>query len=183
MTEEQTELATFAGGCFWCMEHPFDSLNGVLSTTVGYAGGAQTNPSYEEVCSGATGHAEVVQVQFDPQSIHYNQLLQRFWLTIDPTTRNRQFCDSGSQYRSAIFYHSPEQQQLALTSLAWLQQHKPFPQPIVTEILPLTIFWPAEEYHQKYYQKNPFRYQIYRQGSGREQRLATLWQNFEIPPP
>ncbi|WP_130469997.1 peptide-methionine (S)-S-oxide reductase MsrA [Candidatus Magnetaquicoccus inordinatus] len=179
-SESTTQLATFAGGCFWCMEHPFDVLEGVLSTTVGYAGGSLDNPSYEAVCSGQTGHAEVVQVAFNPQLISYTALLQRFWLNIDPTTKNRQFCDSGSQYRTAIFYHSPAQEQEALASLTWMEHHKPFPEPIVTEIIPIGTFWPAEEYHQKYYQKNSLRYHSYRRASGREQRLQSLWNRLNL---
>ncbi|MBF0185022.1 MAG: peptide-methionine (S)-S-oxide reductase MsrA [Magnetococcales bacterium] len=175
MPSDDKHYATFAGGCFWCMERPFDSQEGVLATTVGYAGGSLDNPSYEAVCSGSSGHAEVVQLCFDPQRISYETLLHIFWHNIDPTTRNRQFCDSGSQYRTAIFYHSQEQQQQAMTSLAWLQKHKPFPEPIVTEIVPITTFWPAEAYHQKYYQKNPLRYQTYHQASGRQPRLQALW--------
>ncbi|MBF0179554.1 MAG: peptide-methionine (S)-S-oxide reductase MsrA [Magnetococcales bacterium] len=167
--------ATFAGGCFWCMEHPFDVLEGVLSTTVGYAGGRVANPGYEAVCSGATGHAEVVRVEYDPLRIDYRKLLEVFWKNIDPTTRDRQFCDVGSQYRTVIFYEDEEQKRLAEASLAELNRVKPFAEAVVTEIVPLDRFWPAEEYHQDYYRKNPLRYGMYRAGSGRDARLAELY--------
>ncbi|MBF0612963.1 MAG: peptide-methionine (S)-S-oxide reductase MsrA [Magnetococcales bacterium] len=173
--EEKVAKATFAGGCFWCMEGPFDKLPGVVSTLSGYAGGSWDNPTYEQVSSGVTGHAEVVQVTYQPAKVSYETLLKVFWQNIDPTTPNRQFCDVGSQYRSAIFYHDEEQKQLAMASLATLSQKKPFPQEIVTQIAPVGQFWPAEEYHQDYYRKNPLRYTYYRSSCGRDQRLQQLW--------
>lgn len=179
-TQSETEdpgvaKATFAGGCFWCMEPPFDKLPGVISTTSGYTGGQKDNPTYEEVCSGATGHAEALQVLFDPRKISYEKLLEVFWHNIDPTTANRQFCDVGSQYRTAIFYHDPQQQELAEESKKRLEQTKSFPQPIVTQIVPATTFYPAEDYHQDFYRKNPDHYYRYRLGCGRDQRLEQLW--------
>ena len=167
--------ATFAGGCFWCMEPPFDKLDGVVSTTSGYIGGHTKNPTYEAVSAGATGHAEAVEVAYDPARISYAKLLDVFWRNIDPTTRNRQFCDVGDQYRSAIFYHDAEQQRLAEQSRAALAKSKPFSQPIVTEIVPAGVFTPAEAYHQDYYLKNPLRYKFYRYRCGRDQRLEALW--------
>lgn len=171
----QTALATFAGGCFWCMEPPFDKLDGVLATISGYSGGQRKNPSYEEVSSGSTGHAESVQVRYDPRRVSYEKLLQTYWRNVDPTVKNAQFCDHGSQYRTAIFYHTDEQRRLAEASRAGLEKTKPFKQPIVTEIVPAGDFWPAEEYHQDYYIKNPIRYKIYRTGCGRDARLRELW--------
>jgi peptide-methionine (S)-S-oxide reductase len=167
--------ATFAGGCFWCMEPPYDTLEGVISTTVGYTGGQTENPTYEEVSSGKTGHAEAVQIVYDPRAISYNQLLDLFWRNIDPLTPNRQFCDKGEQYRSAIFYHNEAQQRLAETSKAQLEQSGRFDHPIVTEIKPATEFYAAEAYHQEYYQKNPVRYKLYRFSCGRDHRLKELW--------
>ena len=167
--------ATFAGGCFWCMEPPFDKLEGVVSTTSGYTGGHQKNPTYQEVSAGGTGHAEAVEIRFDPDKISYGELLDVFWHNIDPITANRQFCDSGSQYRSAIFYHNEEQQRLAEQSKRALEQSSRFSQPIVTQIVPATTFYPAETYHQDYYQKNPLRYKFYRYSCGRDQRLEELW--------
>jgi peptide-methionine (S)-S-oxide reductase len=169
------ETATFAGGCFWCMEPPFDKLDGVISTTSGYTGGQTKNPSYEEVSSGVTGHAESVQVVFDPAKVSYSQLLDVFWRNIDPLTPDAQFCDHGSQYRTAIFYHSEEQQRLAEASKKALEQSGRFTKPIVTEIVPAGEFYKAEEYHQDYYQKNPIRYKFYRYQCGRDQRLEQLW--------
>lgn len=170
-----TEKATFAGGCFWCMEPPFDKLSGVISVTSGYTGGQTVNPTYEQVSSGTTGHTEAVQIEFDPARISYARLLDIFWRNIDPTVRNRQFCDIGSQYRSGIFYHSDEQRKAALQSKATLDKNKPFREPIVTEITPAGAFYAAEEYHQKYYKKNPLRYKYYRNGCGRDRRLKELW--------
>jgi peptide-methionine (S)-S-oxide reductase len=169
------EKATFAGGCFWCMEHPFDALPGVLSVTAGYTGGQKKNPTYQEVSAGGTGHAEAVQVVYDPSKITYGKLLDVYWRNIDPTTKDRQFCDVGHQYRSAIFYHSEEQHQAALQSKAALEKSKPFKETIATEIVPAGEFYPAEEYHQHYYKKNPIRYHYYRNGCGRDQRLKDLW--------
>ena len=167
--------ATFAGGCFWCMEPPFDKLEGVISTTSGYIGGHQKNPSYADVSSGRSGHAEVVQVVYDPEKISYQRLLDIFWRNIDPTTANRQFCDSGSQYRSGVFYHNDNQRQLAEQSKQALIADKPFADQIVTEITAADTFYPAEDYHQDYYIKNPIRYKYYRYGCGRDKRLQELW--------
>jgi len=171
----ETEIATFAGGCFWCMEHPFDELDGVLSTTSGYSGGHKDQPSYEEVSSGSTGHAEAIQILFDPKRISYKQLLDVYWRNTDPTTPNRQFCDVGTQYRPAIFYHSKAQKQAAEASKKALMQNKLFDGDVVTEITAAVHFWPAEEYHQDYYLKNPIRYKFYRYNCGRDQRLQQLW--------
>jgi peptide-methionine (S)-S-oxide reductase len=170
-----TAKATFAGGCFWCMEPPYDDLDGVISTISGYTGGTKKNPTYEEVSAGTTGHAEAVQITYDPTKISYEKLLDVFWRNIDPFTANAQFCDSGSQYRSAIFYHDEAQKNLAEASKRLLQSR--FKQPIVTEVVRATEFYPAEDYHQDYYKKNPIRYKIYRYGCGRDQRLQTLWGN------
>jgi peptide-methionine (S)-S-oxide reductase len=167
--------ATFAGGCFWCMEPPFDELIGVVSTTSGYTGGHQRNPTYEEVSAGGTGHAEAVQVIYDSTQISYDQLLQVFWRNIDPLARNRQFCDAGSQYRSAIFYHHTEQRRLTEASKQKLEQIKKFDQPIATEIVPASTFYNAEEYHQDFYKKNKLHYKAYRAGCGRDRRLKELW--------
>ena len=169
----ETAKATLAGGCFWCMEPPYDELDGVLATISGYAGGKKKNPTYEEVSTGTTGHTEVVQVIYDPKKITYSRLLEVFWRNIDPLTPNRQFCDAGSQYRSAIFYHDENQKRLAQASKEAVS--KRFDKPIVTEIVPAAEFYPAEEYHQDYYKKNPIRYKIYRYGCGRDQRLEELW--------
>ena len=172
---EGTKTATFAGGCFWCMEPPFDELKGVISTTVGYAGGHKKDPTYEEVSAGKTGHTEAVQVVYDPNSISYAQLLEVFWRNIDPTTADRQFCDKGSQYRSAIFYQGEEQRQQAEESKKALERSGQLHVPIFTEIVPASPFYLAESYHQDYYRKNPIRYKIYRYGCGRDQRLKELW--------
>ncbi len=168
-------IATFAGGCFWCMEPPFEKLAGVVSVTSGYTGGHKSNPTYEEVSAGGTGHAESVQIVYDSTQISYAQLLQVFWHNIDPLAVNRQFCDGGSQYRSAIFYHNDEQRRLAEESKQKLEQIKKFDQPIVTEIVAASTFYKAEEYHQDYYKKNPVRYKVYRTGCGRDRRLKELW--------
>jgi len=170
-----TETATFAGGCFWCMEPPYDKLDGVLSTTAGYIGGHKDDPTYREVSAGDTGHAEVVQVIYDPAKVSYETLLEVFWRNVDPTTPDRQFCDRGSQYRTGIFYHSEEQMRIADASKESLAESKPFAAPVVTEIAPAGKFYPAEDYHQDYYQKNPLRYKFYRFNCGRDQRLAELW--------
>ena len=167
VTPRKTDTATFAGGCFWCMQPPYDQLRGVLSTTVGYTGGTKPNPTYEEVSSGKTGHAEAVQIVYDPTQLRYAKLLEVFWAHINPTTLNQQFADHGSQYRTAIFYHTPEQQQLAEASKAQLAKSGKFDQPIVTEIVPASTFYPAEAYHQKYYQQCPLQYKIYHEASGR----------------
>jgi peptide-methionine (S)-S-oxide reductase len=175
MASGNLEKATFAGGCFWCMEHPFDQLPGVVAVTSGYIGGSKRNPTYEQVSAGGTGHAESVQIVYDPAQVSYEKLLGVFWHNIDPTTKNRQFCDSGHQYRSAIFYHTEEQHRLALQSKAQLEKNKTFKEPVVTEIVQATEFYPAEEYHQQYYKKNPIRYKFYRFTCGRDQRLKELW--------
>ncbi len=167
--------ATFAGGCFWCMEHPFDKLEGVVSTTSGYTGGHKPNPTYQEVSAGSTGHAESVEILYDPSKISYAELLDVFWRNIDPTTPDRQFCDKGNQYRTAIYYHNRGQRQLAEQSKQVLENSKPFHQPIVTQIAAATEFYPAEEYHQDFYRKNPLRYKLYRYRCGRDQRLEELW--------
>ena len=169
------QKATFAGGCFWCMEPPYDKLPGVVSTTSGYMGGTKVNPTYEEVSSGGTGHAEVVQVLYDPKKVSYEKLLETFWKNVDPTVRDRQFCDIGSQYRTAIFVHTEEQKRLAERSKAELAKTKPFRQEIVTPIVPAGEFYPAEAYHQDFYKKNPVRYKFYRDGCGRDARLKELW--------
>ena len=172
---KEVEIATFAGGCFWCMEPPFDKLDGVISTTSGYTAGHKTDPTYKEVSSGATGHAEAIQIVFDPEKISYRELLETFWRNIDPVTLNRQFCDSGTQYRSGIYYHDTVQEKAAKQSLQQLEKTRPFEGVIVTEILPASTFYPAEDYHQDYYQKNPLRYKYYRFSCGRDQRLEELW--------
>ena len=169
------EKATFAGGCFWCMEPPFDKLAGVVSTTSGYIGGHQDNPTYAEVSAGTTGHAEAVEVLYDPEQISYAQLLEVFWRNIDPLAVDRQFCDAGSQYRSAIFYHDAEQGRLAQESKDRLGHSGRFSEPIVTQIVPASAFYAAEDYHQDYYLKNPLRYRVYRYTCGRDQRLADVW--------
>jgi len=174
-TANETETATFAGGCFWCMEHPFDELPGIISTTSGYTGGHQKHPTYQQVSAGTTGHTEAMQVVFDPKRISYAELLHVYWRNTDPTTANRQFCDVGTQYRPAIFYHSEAQKQAAESSKKALIQNKSFDGNIVTEITRASSFWPAEEYHQNYYLKNPIRYKFYRYNCGRDQRLEQLW--------
>ena len=172
---KDTAVATFAGGCFWCMEGPFDKLQGVVSTTSGYTGGHTKNPTYKQTSTGRTGHTEVVQIVYDPSLIGYEKLLDVFWHNIDPTTPDQQFCDRGSQYRSEIFYHNEEQKQLAEASKAALDRNKPFNDPIVTEISKASTFYAAEDYHQDYYKKNPIRYRYYRHGCGRDKRLEQLW--------
>jgi peptide-methionine (S)-S-oxide reductase len=167
--------AIFAGGCFWCMEPPYDKLDGVISTTSGYVGGSAPNPTYEQVSAGGTGHAEAVRVVYDPAKLDYEQLLDVFWVNVDPTQADGQFCDHGDQYRTAIFYLDDQQKQLAEESLAELEENKPFKGEIVTEIAPATVFYPAEDYHQDYYHKNPLRYKYYRWACGRDQRLTELW--------
>ena len=173
--DENLKVATFAGGCFWCMEPPFDKVDGVTATTSGYTGGHTVNPTYEQVSSGTTGHAESLQVTYDPARVSYEKLLEVYWHNIDPLARDRQFCDAGEQYRSAIFYHDEEQKRLAEASRQALEQSGRFKQPIVTQIVPAGPFYPAEDYHQDYYKKNPIRYKFYRYGCGRDQRLQELW--------
>jgi peptide-methionine (S)-S-oxide reductase len=171
----ETAYATFAGGCFWCMEADFEKLEGVLTVTSGYTGGHVANPTYEQVSAGGTGHAESVRVVYDPNVVSYDELLDYFWHHIDPTVTNRQFCDVGDQYRSAVFYRDEAQREAAERSRAELERTKPFPQPIVTEITAESAFYPAEAYHQNYAEKNPIRYAYYRKGCGRDQRLRELW--------
>lgn len=173
--EKQPEIAIFAGGCFWCMEPPFDKLDGVISTTSGYTAGQKENPSYEEVSSGDTGHTEAVQIVFDPEKVSYEELLDVFWKNIDPFVINRQFCDSGNQYRSGIYYLNQDQEKSAKLSLQHLEKTKTIEKPVVTEIVAASTFYPAEEYHQDYYIKNPLRYKFYRYSCGRDQRLEELW--------
>ena len=173
--EKKLATATFAGGCFWCMEKPFDQLEGVISTTSGYTGGHEEEPTYEEVSAGWTGHTEALEIIYDPQKISYGKLLEVFWHNIDPTVKDRQFCDWGSQYRSAIFYHNQEQEKEALESREKLSKTHFKDQTIYTEITAASIFYPAEEYHQEYYKKNPMRYKLYHQRCGRDQRLQGIW--------
>jgi len=169
------EKATFAGGCFWCMEPPYAKLTGVHQSIVGYIGGKTKNPTYQDICSGMTGHAEAVEIHFDPKAISYEDLLRFFWQNINPTEINKQFADEGSQYRTAIFYHNEEQQKLAESSKKELAASGKFKQPIVTQIVPASTFYPAEDYHQAYYKKAPEHYQMYRIGSGRAGYLQRLW--------
>jgi peptide-methionine (S)-S-oxide reductase len=170
-----TAVATFAGGCFWCMEPPFDKIDGVLSTTSGYIGGHVPNANYQQVSAGGTGHAEAVEIVYDPAKVSYAQLLRVFWRNIDPLAKDRQFCDSGDQYRSAIFVHGEEQKRLAEASKQELVASGRFKQPIVTQIVPAGPFYKAEDYHQDFYLKNPTKYKFYRWNCGRDQRLKALW--------
>jgi peptide-methionine (S)-S-oxide reductase len=174
-TAAPPQTATFAGGCFWCVEADFDKVPGVLSTTSGYTGGKVANPTYEQVARNQTGHAEAVQIVFDPDKVSYEQLLEHFWLTIDPTTVDRQFCDVGSPYRTAIYANDAAQLKAAQASLAALEKSKPFKQPIVTQIALAGPFYKAEDYHQDYYKKQAWRYDYYRKGCGRDARLKELW--------
>ena len=167
------KTATFAGGCFWCMEPPFDELEGVISTTSGYTSGFKDNPTYREVSAGRTGHTEAIQVRFDPNKVSYHQLLEVFWKNIDPLAVDRQFCDKGSQYRSGIYYHDETQKVEAEKSLQAIE--KQLEGQIATEIVAASTFYPAEDYHQDYYLKNPVRYKFYRYSCGRDQRLEELW--------
>lgn len=167
--------ATFAGGCFWCVEEAFENVPGVLSATSGYTGGQVPNPSYEQVSAGKTGHTETVEVLYDPAKVSYSKLLDAFWRNIDPITANAQFCDHGSQYRAGIFYHNDEQKKLAEESKQALVDAKRFDKPIVTEITRVAEFYPAEDYHQDYYKKNPLRYKFYKHNCGRAKRLEELW--------
>jgi peptide-methionine (S)-S-oxide reductase len=170
-----TARAVFAGGCFWCVESDFDKLEGVLSTTSGYTGGTTAHPTYAQVSAKNTGHAEAVEIVYDPKKVSYEKLLDHYWRSIDPTTRNAQFCDHGSPYRTAIFAQDDAQLQAARASLSALERTKPFKEPIVTEIVKGGTFYPAEEYHQDYYKKNPIRYQYYRTACGRDARIKQLW--------
>ncbi len=169
------EIATFAGGCFWSMERPFDHTPGVISTTVGYTGGHTQNPTYDDVSSRTTGHAESVQVRYDPSKTSYDKLLYVYWHNIDPVSRDRQFCDQGTEYRPAIFYNNEAQHQAAEKSKQELTKSGLFDKPIVTEVLPATTFFKAEEYHQHFADKNPDRYNAYRRGCGRDERLKEIW--------
>jgi peptide methionine sulfoxide reductase msrA/msrB len=174
-TGAELDTATFAGGCFWSMVHPFDQLPGVVAVTVGYSGGRVANPTYEEVASGATGHAETVQVLYDPAKIGYDHLLNVYWHNIDPTTVDQAFCDAGNQYRSVIFFHNAAQQQLAEATRQVIDQSGRFKAKVVTQIVPASVFYLAEEYHQDYYKKNPIRYALYRKGCRRDSRMQELW--------
>ncbi len=172
---EDLSRATFAGGCFWCMEGPFDKLDGVVSTTSGYIGGQTDNPSYPQVSSGSTGHTEAVQIVYDPAHVSYEELLDVFWVNHDPTESDGQFCDKGSQYRPGVFYHDEDQKRAAEASKADVERTKTFDEPVMTEITLAGTFYPAEDYHQDYYVRNPIRYKMYRYGCGRDRRLQQLW--------
>jgi len=176
-----TEKAIFAGGCFWCMEPPFDKLEGVITTVSGYTGGQRENPTYREVSSGGTGHFEVVEVTYDPKKVSYETLLRTFWINIDPLNAKGQFCDRGSQYLTAIFYLNEEQMNAAQASKKALAESGLFDKNIATQVIPASTFYPAEEYHQDYYTKNPLKYHYYRNGCGRDIRLKQLWRKVELP--
>ena len=171
------ETATFAGGCFWCSESDFEKIDGVMDVISGYTGGKEENPTYKDVSAGKTGHYEAVQVIYDPNKVAYEELLDAFWQHINPTDSGGQFVDRGPQYRTAIFYHNDEQKQLAEAAKEVLQGAGHFSDPIVTEILPFSTFYRAEEYHQDYYKKSPLRYKYYRYASGRDQFIAENWKN------
>ncbi|HVY41508.1 MAG TPA: peptide-methionine (S)-S-oxide reductase MsrA [Hyphomicrobiaceae bacterium] len=181
-TAPATEVATFAGGCFWCMEEAFEKVSGVTTAVSGYMGGTVANPTYQQVSGGRTGHAEVVQVTYDPAKVSYEKLVEWFWVNIDPVDASGQFCDKGSQYRSAIFYHTEEQKRIAQSSKDKLQASGKLKKPIVTEIAAAGPFYQAEDYHQDYYKKNPVRYQYYKFGCGRAARLEQLWGKPSPPP-
>ena len=172
---QQHAVAVFAGGCFWCMEPPFDKLEGVISTTSGYTGGTVANPTYEQVSAGGTGHYEAVKIEYDPARVTYEKLLGVFWHNIDPVDPSGQFCDKGQQYRSVIFVKDDSQRAAAEASKAALEKSGNLPRPIATTILPASAFYPAEAYHQDYYRKNPVRYAFYRWNCGRDGRLRELW--------
>ena len=172
---QKTEKAIFAAGCFWCTEDFFEHVPGVISAVSGYTGGSVKNPGYHEVSSGRTGHAEAVEVTFDPAKVSYDQLLDVFWVNHDPTVRDRQFCDAGSQYRPEIFVMNDEQRKIAEASKAKWEKLKPFRQPLLTPITAASQFWPAEDYHQDYAKKNSLQYKFYVTGCGRYQRLDSLW--------
>ncbi|OGS95100.1 MAG: peptide-methionine (S)-S-oxide reductase [Gallionellales bacterium RIFCSPLOWO2_02_FULL_57_47] len=174
MPAPQSATAVFAGGCFWCIEADFEKLDGVIAVESGYTGGSVRNPTYQQVSQGGTGHAEAALIHYDPQRVSYEKLLDYFWRHIDPTVKDRQFCDVGSQYRSAIFYQNETEQKLALSSKQMLEKSGRFPR-IYTEIVAAGAFYPAEDYHQDYYKKNPIRYQLYRTNCGRDARIKTLW--------
>jgi methionine-S-sulfoxide reductase len=173
--EPKVAKATFAGGCFWCMEPPFDEIEGVLETTSGYTGGRTASPSYEQVSSGGTGHLEAVEVRYDPAKVPYEKLLEVFWRNVDPTDASGQFCDRGEQYATAIFVHDEEQRRLAEESKRKLSESGRLKKPVVTPIRDAAPFYAAEDYHQDYYRKNPIRYKFYRTGCGRDRALEKLW--------
>jgi peptide methionine sulfoxide reductase msrA/msrB len=175
-TTRHQETATFAGGCFWCVQSDFDKYHGIIEAISGYTGGHKPNPTYEDVSSGLSGHLEAVQVRFDPAIISYNKLLDIFWKHVDPTDNGGQFVDRGAQYRTAIFFHDDRQKTAAESSRLALAKSGRFKKPIATEILPMKEFFPAETYHQNYYKKNPIRYKFYRANSGRDQFLKQVWQ-------
>ncbi len=179
---EALARATFAGGCFWCVEADFDKIDGVVSTTSGYIGGRTPHPTYAQVSAGTTGHTEAVEITFDPRRVSYERLLEVFWVNVDPTVGDRQFCDIGPQYRAAIFVHDEAQRRAAEASKAKVARDKPFREPIVTPVEAATTFYPAEDYHQDYYRKNPIRYRYYRSGCGRDARLKELWGDRAGPP-
>ena len=172
---KEKATATFAGGCFWCMEPPFDAEPGVIETIVGYTGGSTENPTYEQVSAGGSGHAESIQIIYDPANVSYERMLDIFWKNIDPLDSDGQFCDKGTQYRSAIFYHNEEQKKLAEVSKKRIEESGSLPASIVTEIAQAYTFYPAEEYHQEYYKKNPIRYKFYRLSCRRDKRIGELW--------
>jgi peptide-methionine (S)-S-oxide reductase len=174
-TPPQNAQAIFAGGCFWCMEPPYDKLDGVISTVSGYSGGQSANPTYENISDGTTGHYEVVRVEYDPAKVGYKKLLDVFWRNIDPFDAEGQFCDSGPQYRAAIFYGNDEEKRLAEASKAEIEASKRFSEPIVTEILPAKQFYAAEDYHQDFYTTNPLKYKFYRFNCRRDARLDEVW--------
>jgi len=176
-TQRHLEKATFAAGCFWCIQPPFDQTPGVISTTVGYTGGTEPHPAYHQVGEGKTGHAESIEIVYDPEKVTYEKLLDVFWHNINPTQKDRQFPDWGHQYRSAIFYHNETQKHAAWASRKYWEQDGRFGAPIVTEIVPASTFWPAEDYHQKYYIKSPEDYHRYHDHSGREEYFKKIWEN------
>jgi peptide-methionine (S)-S-oxide reductase len=175
LAQSKVEKATFAGGCFWCTEEAFEKVPGVIEAVSGYMGGKVKGPSYEQVSTGRTGHTEVVEVRYDPAKVSYEKLLDVFWVNHDPTVKDRQFCDSGSQYRPEIFVHNDEQKRLAEASKAKWEKQKPFKQPLLTPITPASEFYAAEDYHQDYYKKNALQYRFYVTGCGRYARLDQLW--------
>ncbi len=177
---KNTEIATFAGGCFWCVESVFEGLEGIDDVISGYMGGHVDNPTYEQVSSGSTGHAEVVQIRFDPDKVSYWTLLEIFFQQIDPTDKGGSFVDRGSQYRPAVFYHSPDQKKQALAIIKQIDDAKIFDKPVATQVVEAGEFYPAEDYHQDYQKKNPIRYKFYRAGSGRDRFITTVWDNKSV---
>ncbi len=175
ISDDNYEVATFAGGCFWCMQPPFDALDGVVRTTVGYTGGNEKDPTYKQVSYGKTGHAESIEIVYDPSKVTYDQLLDVYWMNIDPTDSGGQFVDRGKQYRPAIFYDNEAQRKAAEASKKKLEESGRFDKPIVVEITEATEFYPAEEYHQKFYKKDKLQYKTYRRGSGRDQFIEKHW--------